>query len=198
MSNFMEYVYMHTNLEELDNENKSLVASNEEYYTELTEFREREELYDRYKYALYYAGERTDITYDQLRELKDLVEESSIPDEDLYLAWIMVESHGQEKAKNASSSASGYGQLLYTTGKYAWETLLGESNYTHDLALDGDNNMRMMVATIDHLYKYHNKDAYRMLQSYTGLQNTTYYENCLNVYLQKADKSFEKISTMYK
>ena len=93
----------------LEDENMSLVESNETYYQELVKFSEREELFNKYEYAIYNkANKRTDITYEQLTKLEDLVLDTNIQDEDLILSIIMTESTGKEKAQSTISTAKGY------------------------------------------------------------------------------------------
>ena len=182
--------------EELDAQNKSLVTSNEEYYSELLSLKDRVELYERYDYALFFGGKRNDITYDQLKTLEECIEESSIPDTDLILSWIMCESHGFTNAKNPSSSAKGYGQFLDGTSRFVYTKLLGEKNWTPSVAYDGETNMRMMVAYTDYLYDYYGGPR-GMLKGYTGSSDPLFlssYESKLNRYLKFSGKSF---SDMY-
>lgn len=185
---------------ELDEQNQSLVASNEEYFEELEEFRSREELYDKYSYAMYYAGQRNDITFDQLRTLEECIKTSSIPDADLVLSWAMCESHGFANATNPMSGAKGYGQFLDSSSRFVYCDLLGETDWTPAVALDGETNLRMMVALIDYLYRYYNHDAYGMLRNYTGFSSPAAlagYEAKLNGYLQYSGKTFAMINQMY-
>ena len=77
-----------------------------------------EELFDKYEYAIIDKYEnRTDITYEQILTLEDLVKEYPINDTDLILSIIMTESRGIETAQNSESTAKGYGQLLNSTAK---------------------------------------------------------------------------------
>lgn len=178
--------------EVLDNQNKSLVASNEEYYSKLEEVTDKLELYEKYDYALFFGGKRNDITYDQLVTLEECIDESSIPDPDLILAWVMVESHGFTGANNPTSSAKGYGQFLDGTSKFVYTKLLGEKEWTPSVAFDGETNIRMMVAYTDYLYDYYG-GPYGMLKGYTGSSNPEFlnsYTSKLNTYLRHAGKSF--------
>ena len=178
--------------EVLDEQNKSLVASNEEYYSKLEEVTEKLELYEKYDYALFFGGKRNDITYDQLVTLEECIDESSIPDPDLILSWVMVESHGFTGANNPTSSAKGYGQFLDGTSKFVYTKLLGEQGWTPSVAYDGETNIRMMVAYTDYLYDYYG-GPYGMLKGYTGSSNPEFlssYTSKLNSYLNHAGKSF--------
>ena len=181
--------------EELDKQNKALVESNEAYYTELEEFRSREELYDKYEYALVNTSDkRTDITYDQLRTLEDLVVESDICEEDLILSWVMTESSGREKARSTTSTAKGYGQFLDGTSKFVYTELLGRSDWTPEVALDGYINLEMMVAYIDYLYDVNDQDLYDTIRSYRGKQDITGYVARIDSYLSNNDKSVQMIA----
>ena len=177
----------------LDEENQSLVESNQNYSERLAEFETREELYNKYEYALVDSGERTDITYDQLQTLETLVEESSINDEDLILSWIMTESGGNEKARNMSSTAKGYGQFLDSTSKFVYTELLNKSNWTSSVALDGDINLEMMVAYIDYLYEVNDGNLYEIIRDYRGKQDISGYVAKIDSYLENAGKSVEEI-----
>jgi predicted RNase H-like nuclease (RuvC/YqgF family) len=143
---------------ELEDQNHKLVSSNQQYYEQLCSFGDREELFNKYEYAIIDdTGKRTDITYEQLKRLEELVANSKIKNEDLILAWIMTESEGQEKIKNPNSTAKGYGQILNSTSEWIHRTLIdSDINWHPDIALDGDANLEMMVAYIDYLYEENN------------------------------------------
>ena len=76
---------------------KGIIYDKEE---ELMAYREREELYDAYEWALYYGGKKTDITYGQIQSLQEYCDEKGYSSEmvDLVLAIAMKESTGHEKA----------------------------------------------------------------------------------------------------
>ena len=180
---------------ELDEQNKQLVQSNQEYYEELTEFREREELYDKYQFAMYHGAQRTDITYDQLRTLETLVQDSPICDEDLILAWVMTESGGFETAKNPNSTAKGYGQFLDTTSKFVYSNLLNKDGWTANVAYEGETNLEMMVAYIDYLYELNNGDLYETIRGYRGIRNVASYINKIDSYLAYNNKSIHQFAS---
>lgn len=181
---------------ELEQQNHQLVTSNQQYYEQLCSFGDREELFNKYEYAIIDdAGKRTDITYDQLKKLEGLVENSKIKDEDLILAWIMTESTGQEKAKNSKSTAKGYGQILNSTSKFIHQTLLdSDMNWHPDIALDGDTNLEMMVVYIDYLYEKNNGNLYEIIKDYSGSSDITEYVKRMDSFLAKADTSVREIS----
>lgn len=177
----------------LDEENQYLIDSMELMEAELEEFRSREELYDRYEYALYYYGGRNDITFDQLRTLEELVEDSSIQDEDLILAWILTESGGNETARNSKSTAKGYGQFLNGTSEFVYTNLMGRSGWNANVALDGETNLEMMVAYIDYLYEINDGNLYEIIRDYRGKQDVSGYISRIDSYLEKVDKSVHDI-----
>lgn len=180
--------------ETLDEQNKSLVDSNQEYYDQLQEYKNRAELYDKYDYALFNdAGERTDITYGQLKTLEELIADSSINDEDLILSLIMTESNGNETAKNKDSSAKGYGQIINSTSKFVYTRLLGKSGWTSNIALDGATNMEMTVAYVDYLYRKNDKDLYKTIKNYRGKDDVTSYISKMDSYLSLKNKSVEQL-----
>lgn len=179
----------------LDEQNQSLAQSNQQYYEELQQYKNRAELYDKYDYALIdEAGNRTDITYDQLQSLQTLVQNSSINDEDLILSWIMTESGGKENAQNSSSTAKGYGQFLNGTSKFVYTDLMGESGWHPGVALDGSTNMEMMVNYVDYLYKQNNGDLYATIRSYRGKNDISGYVAKIDSYLANKGKSVAQIA----
>lgn len=181
--------------DELDKENQELAQTNDSYYEELSELRSRAELYDKYDYAIVdESGTRTDITYDQLRTLEDLVNDSSINDEDLFLSWIMTESGGKENASNATSTAKGYGQFLNSTSKFVYTDLLGNTDWNSNVAYDGDCNLEMMVAYVDYLYKQSGGDLYQVIRCYRGKDDISSYVAKINSFLAYKDKSVQMIA----
>lgn len=184
--------------DELDKENQSLAQTNDSYYEELTELRSRAELYDKYSYAIVDNGNRTDITYDQLRTLEDLVNDSSINDEDLFLSWIMTESGGKENATNAISTAKGYGQFLNGTSKFVYTNLLGNEWWNSNVAFDGESNIRMMVAYVDYLYDQTDGDLYQVIKAYRGKDDIGSYVAKINSYLALKNKSVQMIAQAIK
>lgn len=184
--------------DELDKENQSLAQTNDSYYEELTELRSRAELYDKYSYAIVDHGNRTDITYDQLRTLEDLVNDSSINDEDLFLSWIMTESGGVENATNTVSTAKGYGQFLNGTSKFVYTNLLGNEWWNSNVAFDGESNIRMMVAYVDYLYDQTGGDLYQVIKAYRGKDDIGSYVAKMNSYLALKDKSVQMIAQAIK
>ena len=184
----------------LDEENQSLVQSNEEYYQELVKFSEREELFNKYEYAIYNkANKRTDITYEQLTKLEDLVKDTNIKDEDLILSIIMTESTGKEKAQSTISTAKGYGQFLDGTSRFVYTKLLDYDNWNSSVALNGDINIEMMVAYLEYLYEKEGGDIYQIIRDYRGLQDISSYVAQIDSYLKQAEqsKSVQDISKLH-
>lgn len=181
-------------METLDDQNKKLVDSNQQYYDELSDLRKRKELYDKYSYAIESDGTRTDITYDQLETLEQLMSNAEVNDQDLILAWIMTESGGQENATSDCSTAKGYGQFLDGTSKFVYTSLLGENNWSPSVALDGETNMKMMVAFVDYLYETSNRDLYSAIRKYRGRQDISGYVSKIDSYLSEVNKSVYQIS----
>lgn len=185
-------------LETLDTQNKELVNANEAYYNELTELRRKAELYDHYNYALVDScGNRTDITYDQLEILEDLLADSKVNDQDLILALIMTESGGNEKCRNSQSTAKGYGQFLDGTSKFVYCNLLNKDNWSPSVALDGETNLEMTVAYIEYLYEK-DENLYNALRRYRGKQDITKYVARMDTFLAHNNKSVYEISLSLK
>lgn len=181
--------------DELDKENQELAKTNDSYYEELSELRSRAELYDKYDYAIVdETGTRTDITYDELRTLEDLVNDSSINDEDLFLSWIMTESGGKVNATSATSTAKGYGQFLNSTSKFVYTNLLGNTDWNSSVAYDGECNLEMMVAYVDYLYEQSGGDLYQVIRCYRGKDDISSYVAKINSFLAYKDKSVQMIA----
>ena len=169
---------------------KEIISNQEE---ELMAYREREELYDSYEWALYHDGVKTDITYYQIQSLSDYCDEKGYSSEmvDLVLAVAMKESTGREKAQNASG-ATGYCQLLNSTARFVYKELEGHETYTHDDALDGEKNLKMAADYLDYLYNYHGKNTIKMIDSYRGMHVESYI-NTIDKYLAKNGLSLKDI-----
>lgn len=183
--------------EELDKENKSLAKSNEEYWNELQPLRERKELYEEFEWALVDHGARTDITYEQLKTLPDLLKDKKVNSEHLVLAFAMTESRGQEDAQNASSSAKGYGQFLNSTSRFVYTSLMGKSNWTPSVALDGDISLEMICEYINYLYEKSGRDLTRTITAYRGLYDPGYIGK-INSYLAKSGTSVSQLNQEFK
>lgn len=200
LADYSETIVKLTTISEtLDAQNKELVNANEEYYNELSELRTKAELYDHYSYALVDScGNRTDITYEQLETLEELLADSKVNDQDLILAWIMTESGGNEKCKNPESTAKGYGQFLDGTSKFVYCNLLNKTNWNPSVALDGETNLEMMVAYIEYLYEANDENLYDTIRSYRGKQDITKYVARIDSFLAYNDKSVYEISLSLK
>ena len=148
---------------------QSLSDTNKSYVDELNELRSRAELYDKYEYILVNSYGRTDLTYEQVELGQDLMAEKGY-DPDLLFGVIYNESKGIATAKNSSSSASGYGQFLSSTGRWVYEDYLQlGDDYDHSVTpFDGETNIRMMVGYYDYLYNRTGGNTVSMMQSYTG------------------------------
>ena len=174
----------------MDDSNATLKEMYSNAQEELIAYKEREELYNRYEWALVYGNERNDITYGQIITLQEYCEEKGYSSEmvDLVLAIAMKESHGNEDAYNASSGATGYGQFLYGTGKFVYTKLQGNEKYNHDIALDGEQNLKMVADYIQYLYEHHNNSLPKAIDSYRGLHSESYI-NEINGYLDNNNLS---------
>jgi uncharacterized protein YoxC len=171
----------------LENQNKELVAQNEEYQKQI-------KMLTRYSYALVDdAGKPTDIGYDDLVTLDSLLQGQRVNDMDLFLSWIMIESGGKETARNSKSTAKGFGQLLNGTSKWVWTDLLGRAGWHQNVALDGKTNLEMMVALVNRLYVDNGCNLHRAIDNYRGMHDAA-YERKFNKYLALSGKSLDSIA----
>ena len=100
-------------------------------------------------------------------------------DPNLVLGIMWVESRYYPKAKSKTSSASGYGQFIKSTGKWTHESLLKRKDkYDHKVhPFNPDNAIPMMCAYLDHLIKISKGDIRRVLIRYNGNElGKRYYE----------------------
>ena len=184
---------MVVDMKEQDLQNASLVAANNAYYDELKVFRAREELYNKYEYALYdRSGKRNDITFDQLKTAEKIMVDNGI-DPNLLFSIVMTESQGKESAKNAASTATGYGQVLVSTGKTVYEKMMNAGKFNSSLLLDGDTNLEICATYLNYL-KQDSSSVYQIVNRYRGTQDSAYCAT-LNKYLEKSGTSLAQLNT---
>lgn len=170
----------------LSNVNKSMVD-------ELNQLRTRSELYNKYEYAIINEiGDRTELTYEEI-ELGETLMLAKGYDPHLMMGSIMVESHGNPNAVNASSGATGYGQFLNSTAKWVWEDLLGRTGYYSDIRKDGESNITMMAEYYDYLYKAVG-NTFSVVKCYSG--NST--DSGAASYLKKINKHTSRVGVVVK
>lgn len=181
---------------DMQEQDKKLVETNKEYLSQLSVLQQREELYDKYDYAIKRIddGTRTDITYEQLINLEEEAEKRGI-DTDLVLSIVMVESDGVETAKSSQSTATGYGQFIYDTGKFVYEDLLHQGTYNSTVALNGNTNLTMMTAYLEHLADIWNNDIYMIMKNYRGKGGDILDDYMARVdrYLETKDKQLNEV-----
>ena len=186
-------------IDELDEQNAGLLKENKKLAKELDTYKEREELYDKYEYALYdTAGNRTDLTYDQIKTGEELMTAKGM-DPDLLFGLFMTESGGKELASNPTSTARGYGQLLKGTGQFVYENLQGHAkgSYSHQYAYNGDMNISMTVDLLDYFKNDKGYSLHKTIQSYRGLSDVSGYEAKINSYISKSGNSLSAIAAKW-
>lgn len=181
---------------DLDLENTELKERLNELEASLNVFYTRSELYDKYDWAITRSdGSRTDIKYDQLLTLEELIKEKGMEPEtlDLVLAIAMVESNGVENAKNPESTASGFGGFLNSTGKFVYTELMNNDSYNHSkVSMNGDDNLQMIVYYLDYLNDIYDGDLNEVIRNYRGLDSPSYKAQ-LNSLLEANDLSLENM-----
>ena len=172
----------------LIDDNLSLASDFDVLNKDYQELSEREELYDKYEFAIIRSNHtRTDIRYEDFKHLEEIAEEEGISQDgiDLCLSFVMNESNGLEKAANANSSARGYGQLLSSTGRFCYTSLMGHNSYNHEvIALDGPTNLEMSLRYLAYLDEYNHHNAVAVVRNYCGGWNDAYVAK-LNRYLSR-------------
>lgn len=182
----------------LDDQNKSLVKQINSLNKTLDEYEEREELFDKYEYALIREdGTHTDITYEEIQNLYNTAEELNMSEESicLILSVAMVESQGTESAKNTDTTATGLGQILSGTGKFVWTDLMDNSGrYIHSsVASDGNTNLQMMAYLLNYLNDKYNGNVINVMKEYRGENDVKYFEK-IDTYLDTAGLSLKSLS----
>ena len=180
--------------------NAELNSLKTEYNTNmkrLADFEERSELYDKYDYALYYNGERTDITYQRIKNVEEYAKDSGMTEDGaaLVLSLASTESHGQATAENSKTTAAGLGQLLYATAKFVYEDEMknGKGTYNHSLALDPDLNLQMTTSYVGYLADYYNGDPKQVVTAYRGTSADTGYVKAVETKLNNSGLSLSTL-----
>ena len=153
-------------INELNEQITDVSEVNRSYVDELNSFRKREELYDKYEYAIIASNKRTDLTYEEVQYGEDLMISKGL-DPHLMFGSIMVESTGRVTALNQSSGATGYGQFLDSTARWIWKDMLGNKTYHSDIRKDGKSNILMMATYYDYLYPIA-KNTFNVVKCYSG------------------------------
>lgn len=155
-------------IEELDAQIKEVSATNKEYVDDLNRLRTREELYNKYEYAIYEDGYRTDLTYEEIQLGEELMVEKGY-DPHLMFGSIMVECSGDREQVTPPHDATGYGQFLDSTARWVWTKLMGndEDDYYSEIRKDGETNIKMMAEYYDYLYSVKN-NTFGVIKHYSG------------------------------
>lgn len=181
---------------QLDQQNRTLNDDLNDALEKIKQYESREKLFDSYEWALFREdGSRTDISYNDIVTLEELVDEKDLSDDtvDLVLAMAMTESNGNANARNVSSSAVGLGQFLSGTGRFVYTSLMGNDVYNHqETASDSETNLEMMVYYLEYLDVKNNHNIERVISCYRGIESPS-YKYKINSYLAKNDLSLATI-----
>lgn len=181
---------------QLDQQNRILNDDLNDALEKIKQYESREKLFDSYEWALFREnGSRTDISYNDIVTLEELVDEKDLSDDtvDLVLAMAMTESNGNANARNISSSAVGLGQFLSGTGRFVYTSLMGNNVYNHqEIASDSETNLEMMVYYLEYLDVKNNHNIERVISCYRGIESPS-YKYKINSYLAKNDLSLATI-----
>lgn len=181
---------------QLDQQNRTLNDDLNDALEKIKQYESREKLFDSYEWALFREdGSRTDISYNDIITLEELVDEKDLSDDtvDLVLAMAMTESNGNANARNVSSSAVGLGQFLSGTGRFVYTSLMGNDVYNHqETASNSETNLEMMVYYLEYLDVKNNHNIERVISCYRGIESPN-YKYKINSYLAKNDLSLATI-----
>lgn len=178
---------------QLKNDNESLASEYDSVKEAYDILKYREELYDKYSYAIMYNGNRTELTYDQIKTAEELAKEKGV-DPDMLFSIGMVESKFDSSCTTTTSTAKGYFQFLKGTGKFTYNTLMGHDDYyDHStMATNPYTSIKMAVNYLNYLGKNRSTN-YGVIKGYTGLSEPDWYIDRMNTYLSKVNKSFSDL-----
>ena len=175
-------------IEEQDAQLQNLSNINKSYVDELNEFRNREELFNKYEYAIVNEiGERTELTYEQIKLGEDLMKENGL-DPNLMFGTIMVESGGDPTCVNEESGATGLGQFLIESAEFVWCDLMGNDYFDSEIMKDAESNIKMMACYYKYLYEEEDGDTFNVIKRYSGNitdWGTLQYINKINNFTSK-------------
>ena len=183
---------------EINDENIALSATCEDQAETLKEYQEREELYNKYEYAIIRQEDdsRTDITYEDIKTLEEIASEKGMSNDsvELVLAIAMNESSGFADSKNSDSTASGLTGLLNGTAKYIYESYMGNGSgsYQYVDIFDPETNLIISLNYIDYLTKLYDGDTINVVNAYRGLKEYAYIRK-INESLNEVNKSLDDI-----
>ena len=114
-------------------------------------------------------------------------------DPNLVLGIMWVESRYYPKAKSKSSSASGYGQFIKSTGKWTHESLLKRKDkYDHTVhPFNPDDAIPMMCAYLNHLIKISKGDIRKVLIRYNGNELGKRYYELIDEYFARVSSNID-------
>ena len=182
-------------ISELESEVENMAKEKEAMYNKLSKlesdnlvlaniaklFQIRTDLWNKYEFALFYDGARTDIDYEHLTMLESMAANNCYGTDTvaLTLALVMKESHGDAQASNAKSNAAGLGQLMNSTAKDSYETLLGNglNAYESSYAFNPELNLKMSLAYVNYLAKQYKGDPIMVIDHYRGFHSDIYIED---------------------
>lgn len=174
----------------LQSSNDTLISDNKSLGREVTEFRKREELFNKYEYAVIDDGsQRTDFTYSQIETAEQLMKDRGL-DPDLLLGVAMTESGGDETCTSNESTARGYCQLLNGTAKFIYEDYAGngKGSYDHSMALNGKTNLTIAADYWKYLSETRSS-LHSAIQGYRGKQDVSGYTGRINTFLGSKGKT---------
>lgn len=175
---------------DLQASNDELISDNKSLGKEVKAFRKREELFNKYEYAIIdEGGARTDFTYDQIATAEELMKDRGL-DPDLLLGVAMTESGGDETCTSNESTARGYCQLLQGTAKFMYEDYAknGKGSYDHSMALNGKANLTIAADYWKYLSETRSS-LYSAIQGYRGRQDISGYTGRINMFLGTKGKT---------
>ena len=123
-----------------------------------------------------------DIPLDTKILNKILIEsEKNNIDPDVMISIYHTESRFDDSANNENSSARGLGQILISTGEWAYKEIYGEdSYYSHSYAYNAETNIEMSCYIIGYYHNlYNDNDYYQTITAYRGSESREYYDEIM-------------------
>lgn len=179
----------------LNKENERVKSSQKKQEKLLSKLQKRKRLLSSYEWALYEDNIKTDISYEDIEDLKSLCKKKNLSEDtvDLVLAIAMTESGGDEEKSNPDSTALGLGQFIEETGRITYCHIMGNDTYNHEkIATDGTTNLKMILYYLEYLDIKTNGDINKTINYYRGKESEG-YKRRIDKYLSNRNKKLKNL-----
>lgn len=188
-----DYSELQSEAKDIETKYNGLVKTYKTVNKKYNKLKKREELYDKYGYAIKDTdGSRTDLKYSTMKLGVKLMKKKGY-DPNILFAMGMVESNFRTNCTMESSGAAGFMQFIPSTGKFTYEYLMnkGKGTYNHSSTpYNQKTSIEMAVAYLDYLFKKHD-NKFKAIKQYCGDSGdgsfTIQYINRMNKYAKNVN-----------